>query len=100
MTTKEKLLWAAIVIVLGGVGYAAYHYLTQGNGEAQQAAEVQPPPAPPEAEPANELYRGLLADPGRRRAMGEAARQRVLEEHTYRHRARTLLAYVGQSGHA
>ena len=54
----------------------------------------------PEAEPANELYRGLLADPGRRRAMGEAARRRVLEEHTYRHRARTLLAYVGQSGHA
>jgi hypothetical protein len=52
MTTKEKLLWAAIVIVLGGVGYAAYRYLTQGNEEAQQAAEVQPPPAPPEAEPA------------------------------------------------
>jgi len=52
MTTKEKLLWAAIVIVLGGIGYAGYRYLTQGKEETQQAADVQPPAAPPVAEPA------------------------------------------------
>ncbi|MBI2528380.1 MAG: glycosyltransferase [Candidatus Rokubacteria bacterium] len=49
----------------------------------------------PEDEPAAGLYRALLADPGRRRAIGEAARRRVLEEHTYRHRARTLVSYLG-----
>jgi spore maturation protein CgeB len=43
------------------------------------------------------LYRELLADGSRRRAMGEAARRRVLEEHTYRHRARTLLSYLGEA---
>jgi hypothetical protein len=67
MTTKEKLLWAAIVIVLGGVGYAAYHYLTQGKEETQQAAEVQPPPVPPEPEPAikNPVPGGGQADAGK-----------------------------------
>ncbi len=50
----------------------------------------------PEDASASELYRSLLADPGRRRAMGEAARRRVIEEHTYRHRAGTLLSYLGR----
>jgi spore maturation protein CgeB len=50
----------------------------------------------PEAEPVGPLYAGLLADEARRRALGEAARRRVLEEHTYRHRARTLLSFFGR----
>ena len=49
-----------------------------------------------ETEPVGALYKDLLADPGRRRIMGEAARRRVLEEHTYRHRARTLLSFLGK----
>jgi hypothetical protein len=50
----------------------------------------------PETEPAAPLYQALLVDPGRRRAIGEAARQRVLEQHTYRHRARTLVSILGE----
>jgi hypothetical protein len=41
-----------------------------------------------------DLVRTLLADPARCEAMGQAARQRVLERHTYRHRADALLAEV------
>ena len=40
-------------------------------------------------------YRDLLADPGRAADMGAAARARVLDEHTYLHRARQLLDLVG-----
>ena len=40
-------------------------------------------------------YRDLLADPGRCAEMGRAARARVLDEHTYLHRARQLLELVG-----
>src|SRR3954452_21184191 len=40
-------------------------------------------------------YHDLLADPGQAAAMGERARERVLDEHTYRHRARRLLDLVG-----
>ena len=36
----------------------------------------------------------LLADEGLARELGARARQRVLEEHTYRHRAQELLAAV------
>ncbi len=36
-------------------------------------------------------YRALLADPGQAEEMGRRARERVLDEHTYRHRARRLL---------
>ena len=36
-------------------------------------------------------YRDLLADPGQAEEMGRRARERVLDEHTYRHRARQLL---------
>lgn len=49
----------------------------------------------PEREACAPLYRSLLADAGARRAMGEAARRRVLAEHTYRHRALTLLSLLG-----
>jgi hypothetical protein len=42
-----------------------------------------------------EAYRELLADPGAAEAMGRRARERVLEEHTYVHRARRLLELVG-----
>src|ERR671935_1364985 len=40
-------------------------------------------------------YRDLLADPGAAEAMGRRARERVLEEHTYAHRARQILELVG-----
>ena len=39
-------------------------------------------------------YRDLLADPGQAEEMGRRARERVLDEHTYRHRARQLLSLV------
>jgi spore maturation protein CgeB len=39
-------------------------------------------------------YRELLADPAQAEAMGARARERVLDEHTYRHRARQLLDLV------
>ena len=40
-------------------------------------------------------YRDLLADPAQAQAMGQRARERVLDEHTYRHRARQLLELIG-----
>jgi len=40
-------------------------------------------------------YRELLADPGAAEEMGRRARERVLDEHTYAHRARRLLELVG-----
>jgi glycosyltransferase involved in cell wall biosynthesis len=46
-------------------------------------------------EQAVETYRELLADPALAEAMGRRARERVLDEHTYRHRARQLLALLG-----
>lgn len=44
MTTKEKLLWAAIVIVLGGVGFLAYQYLQQPQAPPT-AQKTEPPPS-------------------------------------------------------
>jgi spore maturation protein CgeB len=49
-----------------------------------------------ETEPVARLYSDLLADHRRRRTTGEAARRRLLAEHTYRHRARTLISYFGK----
>jgi spore maturation protein CgeB len=40
-------------------------------------------------------YRELLDDPGSAEAMGRRARERVLDEHTYAHRARQILELVG-----
>jgi hypothetical protein len=40
-------------------------------------------------------YRELLADPAQAEEMGRRARERVLDEHTYAHRARRLLRLVG-----
>ena len=40
-------------------------------------------------------YRELLDDPGAAETMGRRARERVLEEHTYAHRARQILDLVG-----
>jgi spore maturation protein CgeB len=40
-------------------------------------------------------YRELLADPGAAEELGRRARERVLDEHTYAHRARRLLELVG-----
>jgi spore maturation protein CgeB len=47
------------------------------------------------AEEALATYRELLADPGAAEAMGRRARERVLDEHTYAHRARQILELVG-----
>ena len=44
-----------------------------------------------DAEQALAAYRELLADPAQAEAMGARARERVLDEHTYVHRARRLL---------
>ena len=48
-----------------------------------------------DTEAALAAYRELLADPAQAEAMGARARERVLDEHTYAHRARQLLALVG-----
>jgi hypothetical protein len=42
-----------------------------------------------------EAYRELLGDPAQAEDLGRRARERVLEEHTYRHRARRLLQLIG-----
>jgi Glycosyl transferases group 1 len=47
------------------------------------------------ADEALETFRDLVADPGRTEEMGRRARERVLDEHTYAHRARRLLELVG-----
>ena len=44
---------------------------------------------------AEAAYRDLLGDPSQAEEMGRRARERVLDEHTYRHRARRLLELVG-----
>ena len=43
------------------------------------------------ADEATEAYRELLADPAQAEELGRLARERVLDEHTYAHRARRLL---------
>jgi hypothetical protein len=40
-------------------------------------------------------YRDLLADPAQAAELGRRARERVLDEHTYRHRARQMLDLIG-----
>jgi hypothetical protein len=40
-------------------------------------------------------YRELVADPAQAEEMGRRARERVLDEHTYAHRARRLLELIG-----
>ncbi len=48
-----------------------------------------------DADEATEAYRVLLDDPGQAAELGRRARERVLDEHTYRHRARQVLDLVG-----
>jgi spore maturation protein CgeB len=48
-----------------------------------------------DAAQAIDAYRDLLADPAQAGEMGRRARERVLDEHTYRHRARRLLELIG-----
>ena len=43
-----------------------------------------------------EAYKHLLAHPDVRSKMGQQARERVLREHTYLHRARQLVALIGE----
>ena len=47
-----------------------------------------------DADGAVAAYELLLGDPGQAIAMGERARRRVLDEHTYAQRARQLLGYL------
>ncbi len=47
------------------------------------------------ADEAVAAYRELLSDPGAAEEMGARARERVLDEHTYAHRARRLLELIG-----
>jgi len=46
------------------------------------------------AEEAIERYQYLLGNESERKAIGSAARQRVLKQHTFRHRARELLRII------
>ena len=48
-----------------------------------------------DADEALAAYRQLLDDPGEAEAMGRRARERVLDEHTYAHRARQVLDLIG-----
>jgi len=48
-----------------------------------------------DADGAVSAYRRLLDDPGEAEEMGRRARERVVEEHTYVHRARQLLDLLG-----
>jgi spore maturation protein CgeB len=48
-----------------------------------------------DADEATAAYRDLLDDPAQAEELGRRARERVLDEHTYRHRARQLLQLVG-----
>jgi glycosyltransferase involved in cell wall biosynthesis len=48
-----------------------------------------------DADAATAAYRELLGDPGQAEELGRRARERVLDEHTYRHRARRILELVG-----
>jgi len=48
-----------------------------------------------DADEATAAYRELLGDPAQAELLGRRARERVLDEHTYRHRARRLLGLVG-----
>jgi glycosyltransferase involved in cell wall biosynthesis len=48
-----------------------------------------------DADEATAAYRELLADPAQAEELGRRARERVLEEHTYAHRARRLLDLLG-----
>jgi spore maturation protein CgeB len=48
-----------------------------------------------DAEAALDAYQALLDDPGEAAAMGARARERVLDEHTYAHRARQMLRLLG-----
>jgi spore maturation protein CgeB len=45
-------------------------------------------------------YRWLLTNPGEREAIGARARKRLLEEHTYQHRARQLIQIFTQQAPA
>ncbi len=47
------------------------------------------------AEEAVATYRELVSDPAQAEDMGRRARERVLDEHTYAHRARRLLELIG-----
>jgi spore maturation protein CgeB len=44
------------------------------------------------------VYAELLGDPENAQALGRRARERILKEHTFHHRAREVMAAIGQAG--
>lgn len=64
MNTKEKLLWAAIVVVLGGVGYFTYRYVTEPAATPEAAPVETAPPPPAEAAAENPTPSPSTADTG------------------------------------
>jgi spore maturation protein CgeB len=48
-----------------------------------------------DAEEAVSTYRELIADPETAAELGRSARERVLDEHTFAHRAHRLLELIG-----
>jgi Glycosyl transferases group 1 len=48
-----------------------------------------------DAQEATAAYRDLLQDPAQAEELGRRARERVLDEHTYRHRARQVIDLIG-----
>lgn len=69
--------------------------LTDAKSDLAQSfeagSEVETYASPEECE---EKVRGLLADPRRARALGDAGQARVMREHTFSHRAVELQAVV------
>jgi spore maturation protein CgeB len=45
-----------------------------------------------------DAYTALLREPSFRKELGARARQRLLAEHTYEHRAQQLLEFIGRGG--
>ena len=50
-----------------------------------------------DADEASTVYGDLLADPAQAEELGRRARERLLDEHTYAHRARRVLDLLGLS---
>lgn len=52
----------------------------------------------PTADEATETYRDLLSHPDRRASLSRAARERLLLEHTFHHRAREMVRVIRETG--
>jgi hypothetical protein len=68
---------------------------TLSDAQAEWLAAVLPDRRYESAEQAIAAYEELLGDPAQAEELGRRARERVLDEHTYAHRARQILEVVG-----